>query len=126
MWSQGPTGADTVVIDLTPLRLSGDALVKIREQVAEVVQSTLQCFSPDGQQADGYSSAEEDSEGEKSGEPSSETSKEEEEEGEANADEESLSILRIETGRSEAKAICQAAWDFWQIHTKTGKIPLAE
>ncbi|KAG0571032.1 hypothetical protein KC19_6G206700 [Ceratodon purpureus] len=123
---QGPTGADTVVIDLTPLRLSGDALVKIREQVAEVVQSTLQSFSPDGQQADGYSSAEEDSEAEKSGEPSSESSKEDEEEEDANADEESLSILRIETGRSEAKAICQAAWDFWQAHTKTGKVPLAE
>lgn len=122
---QGPTGADTVVIDLTPLRLSGDALGKIREQVEEVVQSTLQSFSLDGQRADGYSSGEEDSAGEGNEEPSSESSKEEEEEANAD-DEESLSILRIETGRSEAKAICQAAWDFWQTHTKTCKTPLAE
>lgn len=117
MWLQGPTGADTVVIDLTPLRLSGDALVKIREQVVEVVQSTLQSFSAEGQHADGYASAEDDNEDELS----SETSQENEEE---DADEETLSILRIETGRSEAKAVCQAAWDFWQTHTKTGKIPL--
>lgn len=123
MWLQGPTGADTVVIDLTPLRLSGDALVNVRAQVAEVIQSTLQGFSSDGQQADGYSSAEEESEDEGSDEPSSETAEEVEESG---SDEESLSILRIETGRSEAKAICQAAWDFWQTHTKTGKIPLGE
>jgi len=51
---------------------------------------------------------------------------ENEEEDDDGADEESLSILRIETGRSEAKAVCQAVWDFWQAHTKTGKIPLAE
>jgi hypothetical protein len=121
MWWQGPTGADIVVIDLTPLRLSGDALGKIREQVEEVVQSALQSFSLDGQRADGYASSEEGSAGEGSDEPSSESSKEEEEDANAD-DEESLSILRIETGRSEAKAICQAAWDFWQ----TGKTPLAE
>ena len=124
MLSQGPTGADTVVIDFNPLRLRGHALVKIREQVTEVVQSTLQSFSSGGQQANGYSSGEEENEGEGSDEPRSETSKEEEEE--ANPDDESLSILRIETGRSEAKAICQAAWDFWQAQTKIGDISLAE
>jgi len=109
------------VIDLTPLRLSGDALVKIREQVAEVVQSTLQSFSAEGQQqADGYSSAEDNNEDEGSDDPRSEN-----EEDDA-VDEESSSILRIETGRSEAKAVCQAAWDFWQTRTKTGNISLAE
>jgi hypothetical protein len=71
----------------------------------------LQSFSLDGQLVDGYSSGEEDSAGEGSDKPSSESSKEEEEDANAD-DEESLNILRIETGRSEAKAICQVAWDF--------------
>ena len=121
MWPQGPTGADTVVIDFTPLRVNGEALVKIREQVTEVVQSTLQGFSAQGPQ--GYSSAEEENEDDEQN--SKENEEVEEEEEEDAVDEESLSILRIETGRSEAKAVCQAAWDFWQTHTKTG-IRLAE
>lgn len=125
-WPQGPTGADSVVIDLTPLRLSGDALVQIREQVSEVVQSMLQSFSAEPRQkADGYSSAEEYEEDEGRDESSSRSENEEEDGGAESADEESLSILRVETGRSEAKAVCQAVWDFWQAHTKTGKIPLA-
>lgn len=114
---QGPTGDDTVVIDLSPLRLSGDALVRMREQVAEVVQSTLQSF----QQTDGHSSDTEDED-----QSSSKEEEDEEDDEDEDADEESLSILRIETGRSEAKAVCQAAWDFWQTHSKTGKIPLPE
>lgn len=124
---QGQTGEDTVVIDLTPLRLSDEAVVKIREQVAEVVQTTLQRLYLGGQQADDFQSSDEESEGEENDESASEANKEEEEEeGEGDSDVEGLSVLRIETGRQEAKAICQAVWNFWLEETKTGKIPLVE
>ena len=109
-----------MVIDLTPLRLSGDALLNLIDQVNEVVQTTLRERTEGDKEDVGVDEKEIEDE-DVTDMQEEETSQEEED-----LEGEKTGILRIVAGRADAKAISQAAWDFWQCTMKSGKVSVSE
>ena len=120
LWTKGHTGSDTVVIDLTPLRLSGDTLLNIIDQVNEVIQTTLRKRTEGDEEDVGVD------EKEIEGEDVTDVQEEENLQEEEDLEGEKAGILRIVAGRADAKAISQAAWDFWQCTMKSGKVSVSE
>lgn len=118
MWAKGHTGFDTVVIDLTPLRLSGDTLLNLTDQVNEVVQTTFRERIEGGE--------EDVDEKEFEGEDITDVQEEENVQEEEGIEGEKIGILRFTAGRADAKTISQAAWDFWQCTVKSGKMRVSE
>lgn len=108
-----------MVIDLTPLRLSGDILLNLVDQVNEVVQTTLRKRTEGDEEDVGV---DEEIEGEDVTDMQEEENSQEEEDLEG----EKTGIIRIVAGRADAKAISQAAWDFWQCTKKSGKVSVSE
>ena len=108
-----------MVIDLTPLRLSGDTLLNLIDQVNEVVQTTLRKRT-EGDKDVGVDEKEVEDE------DITDVQEEETLQEEEDLEGDKTGILRIMAGRADAKAISQAAWDFWQCTMKSGKVSVSE
>lgn len=115
---QGQAGTDTVVIDLTPLQLSEGAQLKLLEQLIELAESVMKSSPQDSEQVGGEPSAEDDVDTDSDKEPIRYSPQEHESEEGGESGEDVVGILRFTSGRSQAKSVCQAAWDFWQAGTK--------